>query len=108
MPWEAVNRASPRVVKVGPYLCHCRSRCQQSQVHPEQYRLPPHHHLAFETVEEHSNYSVLSKTLSIHSVMLTNKLATSSPFTLIDDLEMAPLRHPERGQSKTNQSHIVV
>ncbi|KAG6477606.1 uncharacterized protein LOC122023975 [Zingiber officinale] len=65
-------------------------------------------HLAFETVEEHSKYSVPSKTLSIHSFVLANKLAATSPSTLVDGPEMAPLRHPERGQSKTNQFHTVV
>ncbi|XP_074564767.1 uncharacterized protein LOC141821261 [Curcuma longa] len=65
-------------------------------------------HLAFETVEEHSKYSVPSKTLPIHSVVLANKVAATSPSTLVDGPEMAPLRHPERGQSKTNQFHTVV
>lgn len=51
-------------------------------------------HLAFETVEEHSKYSVPFKSPSIHSV--------------VDVPEMAPFRHPESGLSKTNQFHTVV
>lgn len=62
-------------------------------------------HLAFETVEEHSKYSVPFKSMSIHSVVLANKVAATSH---VDGPEMAPLRHPERGQSTTNQFHTVV
>ncbi|CAL9199568.1 unnamed protein product [Musa hybrid cultivar] len=66
-------------------------------------------HLAFETVEEHSKYSVSSKAMSIHSVVLANQAAASAS-PLDDGNERTPFPHPDgaQGQSKSNQFHSVV
>ncbi|WOL10821.1 hypothetical protein Cni_G19580 [Canna indica] len=68
-------------------------------------------HLAFETVQEHSKYSVYSapsKNMSIHSVFLANKAAVSASSSIDDGQEHRQLRHPEAGESKSNQFHSVV
>ncbi|XP_065031256.1 uncharacterized protein LOC135653325 [Musa acuminata AAA Group] len=63
-------------------------------------------HLAFETIQEHSKYSVPSKAMSIHSVVLANKAAASDS-SFDDAKDRCLLPHPE-GQSKSYQFHSVV
>ncbi|WOL09695.1 hypothetical protein Cni_G18448 [Canna indica] len=73
-------------------------------------------HLAFETVQEHSKYSIPPKSMSIHSVVLaTNKAGastdTAASVPILDDGgEQNLFRHPNGtlDQSKSSQFHSVV
>ncbi|CAL9779227.1 unnamed protein product [Musa acuminata subsp. burmannicoides] len=73
-------------------------------------------HLAFETVQEHSKYTVPSKGISIHSVVLannsTNTTANAAAAMALDNgAEQALVKHPntitDQNASK-NQMHSVI
>ncbi|KAH0437041.1 hypothetical protein IEQ34_001322 [Dendrobium chrysotoxum] len=61
-------------------------------------------HLAFETVEDHSKYTIPPKVTSIHTVVMANITADPS----MDSSEQPLLRQPIDSQARKNQMHDVV
>lgn len=66
-------------------------------------------HLAFETVQEHSKYAIVSKATSIHQVVLAsnNSSDTNTASKLIDDEDKNRVPHPS-GNKQAYQMHSVV
>ncbi|XP_074587007.1 uncharacterized protein LOC141842919 [Curcuma longa] len=73
-------------------------------------------HLAFETVQEHSKYTIPSKGMSIHSVVMANSTtstaASSDPIAAVPDTSDQPVvQHPTASQLQSankNQMHSVI
>ncbi|XP_073012474.1 uncharacterized protein [Typha latifolia] len=71
-------------------------------------------HLAFETVQEHSKYTIPSKAMSIHSVVMDNRSNGANTTTngggnaAIDSSEQSLIKHPNGNQSTKNQMHSVI
>ncbi|KAG6491254.1 hypothetical protein ZIOFF_052591 [Zingiber officinale] len=73
-------------------------------------------HLAFETVQEHSKYTIPSKGLSIHSVVMANSTTStavsSDPIAAVPDTSEQPVvQHPAASQlqrANQNQMHSVI
>lgn len=66
-------------------------------------------HLAFETVQEHSKYTIPPKVTSIHSVVMANNTSTNiTADPSIDSSEHPVVRHPMGSQAMMNQMHNVV
>lgn len=66
-------------------------------------------HLAFETVQEHSKYTIPPKVTSIHSVVMANNTSTNIfADPSIDSSEHPVVRHPMGSQAMMNQMHNVV
>ncbi|XP_042423541.1 uncharacterized protein LOC122011192 [Zingiber officinale] len=73
-------------------------------------------HLAFETVQEHSKYTIPSKGLSIHSVVMANSTTStavsSDPVAAVPDTSDQPVvQHPAASQQQSanqNQMHSVI
>ncbi|KMZ70343.1 Armadillo repeat only 2 protein [Zostera marina] len=69
-------------------------------------------HLAFETVQEHSKYTIHPKSTSIHCVVVANASNAQQKTTtgLIDDDGNSSIKHPlgNHGQNTMNQMHNIV
>ncbi|KAG0486743.1 hypothetical protein HPP92_008838 [Vanilla planifolia] len=69
-------------------------------------------HLAFETVQEHSKYTISSKVTSIHTVVMvsntTNTANKNTADTSLDYLEQPMVLHPIRGKTNTTQAQSIV
>lgn len=75
-------------------------------------------HLAFETVQEHSKYTIPSKGMSIHSVVMANNnnaaaaaaAAADNNSMPVDGPEQSQMPHPKgiQSQSNKNQMHNVI
>lgn len=66
-------------------------------------------HLAFETVQEHSRYTIPSKVTSIHTVVMANSSSTKvTADQSIDSLEQSSVPHPMGTQASKNQMLNVV
>lgn len=70
-------------------------------------------HLAFETVQEHSKYAIVSKATSIHQVVLASNNTcdtnnTSTTNKLIDDEDKNRVPRPSAGNKQAYQMHNVV
>lgn len=68
-------------------------------------------HLAFETVQEHSKYAIVSKATSIHQVVLASNnnsyAANNVAYKLVEDDEKSRIPHP-LGDKQPYQMHSVV
>ncbi|KAJ8549185.1 hypothetical protein K7X08_032892 [Anisodus acutangulus] len=65
-------------------------------------------HLAFETVQEHSKYAIVSKATSIHAVVLASNNNTNvNKKANEDDAKTTHIPHP-LGNNKSNQMHNVI
>ncbi|CAL9072507.1 unnamed protein product [Musa textilis] len=75
-------------------------------------------HLAFETVQEHSKYTIPSKGMSIHSVVMANSSGSTAAArndanasVAMDSSEQGMVNHPTANQNQnanTNQMHSVI
>ncbi|KAL0927498.1 hypothetical protein M5K25_001673 [Dendrobium thyrsiflorum] len=66
-------------------------------------------HLAFETVQEHSKYTIPPKVTSIHGVVMANNNPTNiATDSSIDSSEHPVVRHPMGSQAMMNQMHNVI
>ncbi|KAG0497890.1 hypothetical protein HPP92_002581 [Vanilla planifolia] len=66
-------------------------------------------HLAFETVQEHSKYTIPSKVTSIHSVVMANNAPNLPTIdSALDSSEQPMVRHPIGSQANKNQMHNFV
>ncbi|XP_060190066.1 uncharacterized protein LOC132619124 [Lycium barbarum] len=65
-------------------------------------------HLAFETVQEHSKYTIISKATSIHAVVLaSNNNSNVNKKAKEEDAKTTHIPHP-LGNNKSNQMHNVI
>ncbi|KAJ6800462.1 uncharacterized protein M6B38_109925 [Iris pallida] len=67
-------------------------------------------HLAFETVQEHSKYTIPSKATSIHSVLMANTTTSTNPADPQADGGNEPMlvKHPLGDHGSRNQMHSLV
>ncbi|KAJ8558323.1 hypothetical protein K7X08_005089 [Anisodus acutangulus] len=65
-------------------------------------------HLAFETVQEHSKYAIVSKATSIHAIVLaSNNNSNVNKKANKDNTKATHIPHP-LGNNKSNQMHSVI
>ncbi|XP_019172382.1 PREDICTED: uncharacterized protein LOC109167727 [Ipomoea nil] len=66
-------------------------------------------HLAFETVQEHSKYAIVSKTTSIHAVVLaSNKTTNVNPNLKVhEDDEMKKITNPLGNKKASNFQNVI-
>ncbi|CAN4109843.1 unnamed protein product [Withania somnifera] len=64
-------------------------------------------HLAFETIQEHSKYAIVSKATSIHAVVLASNNHSNVNKAKEEDSKFIHVPHP-LGTNKSNQMHNVI
>ncbi|PKA66207.1 hypothetical protein AXF42_Ash006904 [Apostasia shenzhenica] len=65
-------------------------------------------HLAFETVQEHSKYTIPSKVTSIHTVVMANASNNKSIDPSMESSDQSMMHHPMGSHTSKNQMHNVV
>ncbi|KAJ0966986.1 hypothetical protein J5N97_023903 [Dioscorea zingiberensis] len=108
---EGPMRVQGRVAWAVAELAEHHPKCQDVFAQNNVVRLLVGH-LAFETVQEHSKYTIPPKVTSIHSVVLANNTNQSNAFVsavnAADASELSSVKHPLGNNGGRNQMHTVI
>lgn len=90
---------------VSELAAHC-PKCQELFAQNNVIRLLVSH-LAFETVQEHSKYAIVSKATSIHAVVLASNKTANENIKVNEDDEMKKITHPLGNKKASNFQNVI-